>query len=132
MRDYQRKRNNVYILPSDLWHRTLYMIRGYYRMKEEYDDRIDEGMTVATDSPSGGKTFRTGDPTGMKAVKLSVLAEQIRSIEKAMMVVPEEYMDGIWNNIIDHVPYPGDAHYKTYGAWKGRFVYEVAKNMNWI
>lgn len=101
-------------------------------MKTEYEDRIDEGMSVEPDAPPGGKTYKTGDPTGMKAIKLSVLAEQIRAIEKARMVIPDEYMPGIWNNIMDHVPYPNDAHYKTYGSWKARFVYEVARNMNWI
>ena len=132
MRDYQRTRRNPYILPSDLWHRTLYFIRGYDRMREEYDDRIEEGMSPGSDGVPGGKTYRTGDPTGMKAIKLSVLGEQIRAIEKAKLVVPYEYMDSIWDNIMTRNPYPNDAHRNTYGYWKGRFVYEVARNMNWI
>lgn len=132
MRDYQRKRNNAYVMPTDLWYRTLYFIRGYDRMKAKYDDRIDAGMSVRSDEPPAGKTFKTGDPTGMKAVKLADLAEQIRAIDKAKLVIPYEYMDGVWQNIMTREPYPRDAHPKTYGHWKGRFVYEVARNMNWI
>lgn len=132
MRDYQRRRNNIYVLPSDLWYRTLYLIRGYDRMKEEYEDRIEEGMSADSDTIPAGKTFKTGDPTGSKAVKLSELAQQIRAIEKAKIVIPYEYMEGVWDNIMTHDPYPPDAHPKTYGHWKGRYVYEVARNMNWI
>ena len=132
MRDYQRKRNNAYVMPTDLWYRTLYFIRGYDWMKAKYDDRIDAGMSVRFDEPPAGKTFKTGDPTGMKVVKLANLAEQIRAIDKAKLVIPYEYMDGVWQNIMTEKPYPRDAHQKTYGHWKARFVYEVARNMNWI
>lgn len=132
MRDYQRRRNNIYVLPSDLWYRTLYLIRGYDRMKEEYEDRIEEGIGIDTENVPSGKTYKNGDPTGIKAVKFSKLAGQIRAIEMAKLVVPYEYMDGVWNNIMTHDPYPPDANPRTYGRWKGRYVYEVARNMDWI
>ncbi len=132
MRDYQRKRNNRYKLPADLWYRTLYFIRGYERMRAEYDERIDEGMSIGSDSAPVGKTNRTGDPTAAKAMKLSDLSEQVRAIERARLAIPYEYVEGIWNNIMNHDPYPRDADPRTYGTWKARFVYEVAKNMRWI
>ena len=107
------------------------MIRDYYRLKAEYNDRIDEGMSPDSEVP-GGKTNKTGDPTGMKAIKLSSIAERIRAVDKAKLVVPCEYMDGIWKHIIYRSRFPGDADRSTYTRWQQRFVFEVARNMHWI
>ena len=35
-------------------------------------------------------------------------------------------------NIIYDARYPDDADRRTYGRWKARFVYHVARNMGWI
>lgn len=131
MRDYQPKKNNQYYMDDRLWRKTLFVIRDYYRLKTEYDDRINEGMSIGSET-LGGKTNRTGDPTGLKAVKLAVISEQIRAIEKARLMVPYEYMDGVWDSILYYSRYPSYADRHTYGYWKRRFVFEVAKNLNWI
>lgn len=130
MRDYNPIKG-MYALPNNLWRQTISMIRDYYRLKAEYDDRIDEGMSPGSETP-GGKTNKTGDPTGMKAIKLSSIAERIRAVEKAKLVVPYEYMDGIWNHIIYRRFFPGDADRSTYTRWQQRFVFEVARNMHWV
>lgn len=114
-----------------LWRKTLFVIRDYDRLKTEYNDRIDEGMSPGSDTP-GGKTNRTGDPTGMKAVKLAVISEQIRAIEKAKLVIPYAYMEGVWNSIQYGTKYPAYADRHTFGRWKRIYVWEVAKNLNWI
>ena len=129
MRDYQREYKNPYWMRNTLYYEILWIIRGYEDLKKEYNDRIEEGMSPGTES-SGGKTNQTGDPTGMKAIKLTVISEQIRAIEKARLVIPFQYMEGIWNNIQDGVPYPHDAARHTYGRWKSRYIWEVAKILN--
>lgn len=129
MRDYQREYKNPYWMRKALYYEVLWIIRGYNDLKKEYNDRIDEGMSPGSETP-GGKTNSTGDPTGMKAIKLTVISEQIRAIEKARLVIPFQYMEGIWNNIQDGVPYPRDADRHTYGRWKSRYIWEVAKNLN--
>lgn len=35
MRDYQRRKNNKYYLPKSVYHRTLWVIRDYERMKKK-------------------------------------------------------------------------------------------------
>lgn len=131
MRDYQSTKNNQYYMDDRLWRKTLFVIRDYYRLKAEYDDRLGEGMSSGSEVPTG-KTNRTGDPTGLKAVKLAVISEQIRAIEKARLMIPYEYMDGIWDNIQYYSRYPTNADRHTYGRWKRIFVWEVAKNLHWI
>ena len=130
MKDYAPKRG-LYVLPDNLWRQTISMIRDYDRLTAEYDDRLGEGMSPGSEEP-GGKTNRTGDPTGMKAVKLSSIAERIRAVDKAKLNIPYEYMEGIWNHIIYKRRFPFDADRSTYTRWQQRFVFEVARNMHWI
>lgn len=127
MRDYQREKNNQYHLPKDLYRQTLYLIRDYYRLIEEYGDMIDEGPDP--ENVCGGGP---GDPTGALAVRLESVHDRVTAIEKAKKSIPEEYIPGIWKNIIWGSRYPDDANRSTYGRWKARFVYQVAKNMHWI
>ena len=131
MRDYTSGQG-IYVLPDNLWRQTIAMIRDYGRLKTEYEDRLGEGMSPGSDDVPSGKTNKTGDPTGMKAIKLSSIAERIRAIEKAKLIVPYEYMDGIWIHILYRRRFPGDADRSTYTRWQQRFVFEVAKNMYWI
>lgn len=131
MRDYQPRKNNQYWMDDRLWRKVLAIIRDYERLRAEYNDRVEEGMSPGSETP-GGKTNKTGDPTGMKAIKLAVIADQIRAIEKAKLVVPYEYMAGIWDSIQYYSRYPNDADRHTYGYWKRRYVWEVAKNLHEI
>lgn len=81
---------------------------------------------------SGGKTYRTGDPTGAKGVKLAEISKQISAIDRALLKIPPEYREGVWEGVMNNSAYPTDAHRNTYGYWKARFVYEVAYNMMWV
>ena len=130
MRDYNPTKG-MYVLPNNLWRQTISMIRDYKRLVIEYNDRMDEGMSIGNETP-GGKTNSTGDPTSAKAIKLSSISERIRAVERAKLIIPYEYMDGIWRHIIYRRRFPDDADRSTYTRWQQRFVYEVAKNMHWI
>ena len=118
MRDYNPIKG-MYVLPNNLWRQTISMIRDYYRLNAEYNDRIDEGMSPGSETP-GGKTNKTGDPTGMKAIKLSSIAERIRAVEKARLAIPYEYMDGVWEHIMYRSRFPGDADRSTYTRCRGK------------
>ena len=132
VRDYQRLTRNPYRLEHGLWMQTLWLIRRYEHLKDEYNLRIDEGMSPDTGVVPSGKTNKTGDPTSLKAMKLAEISKQIMAIEKSKSMIPEEYIRGVWNNIMVGAPYPRDADPRTYGRYKSRFVYMVAENMGWI
>ena len=124
-RDYQRTRRNQWVLPHNLYRQTLYAIRDYPRIKEEYEDLLQGSRADIDGQPKGNNV---GDPTASTAVKAEKLHNQIRAIDNAKKVIPPEYMQGVWNNILYGRPYPLDAGRATYARWKSRFIYEVAKN----
>ena len=125
---YQRQKNNRYILPTAVWNKTIWQIRDYYRLKEARDDIIyqrgaDDGM------PHGSGT---GDPTFQKAEKLARVQDVVKVIEDALEQIPQEYRKGVWDSVQFRSPYPADANRTTYSRMKARFVYTVARRLDYI
>ena len=125
---YQRQKNNRYILPTAVWNKTIWQIRDYYRLKEARDDIIyqrgaDDGM------PHGSGT---ADPTFRKAEKLARVQDVVKVIEDALEQIPQEYRKGVWDSVQFRSPYPQDADRTTYSRMKARFVYTVARKLDYI
>lgn len=125
---YQRQKNNKYILPSAVYNKTIWQIRDYYRLKEARDDIIFHSPNL-DDMPHGSGV---GDPTFQKAEKLARVTDVVKAIEDALEQIPQEYRKGIWDSIQFRSPYPLDADRSTYGRLKSRFVYTVAKKLDYI
>lgn len=127
--DYQRKKDK-YILPTAVYHQTLWQIRDYYRLKDLYDSVAEERPGPSDGMPRG--RGGTSDPTFQKAVKLQEIGKIIRAIEGSRDQVPEEYRKGVWRSVMFREPFPLDAGRATYGRWKSRFVYGVAVALHFI
>lgn len=126
---YQRQKNNKYLLPSAVYNQTIWQIRDYYRLKEASDSIIFRSGGLSDGLPHGSGT---GDPTFYKAEKLARVTDVVKVIEDALEGIPAEYRKGIWDSIQFRSPYPTDADRSTYGRLKSRFVYLVARNLNYL
>lgn len=125
---YQRQKNNRYVLPTAVWNKTIWQIRDYYRLKEARNDIIyQRGSDDGTPHGSG-----TGDPTFQKAEKLSRVTDVVKAIEDALEQIPQEYRKGVWDNVQFRSPYPDDAARRTYGRMKARFVFLVARRLDYV
>ena len=115
-----------YELPKEVYMHTLWFIRDYPRMKEEYMDIIGKAH------PMDGQPRGTGvgDPTGQMAVKAAELSDRIGAIEAALGEIPQEYRQGVFDNILYRIPYSDYASRNTWKTWRHRFVFAVAKMMN--
>jgi hypothetical protein len=122
MRDYQRQKNNKYILPRAQYHFTLWLLRDYHRLKDEIEAKAYASPQV-DGMPRG---TQTGDPTAKNAIKLERAIDIVNLIDSERMNIPEEYREGVWNNIQYGTAYPMDADRSTYGRAKSRFIYRVA------
>ena len=104
MRDYQRQKNNKYILPSALYHQIIWQIRDYYRLKEEYESIPAMGRSV-TDydgMPHGSPSF---DAMDKKIIRMDKLKQVIDIVETEKESIPEEYRQAVWNNILYRTAY---------------------------
>ena len=128
-RDYQRKLNNKYRLPREVYHLTLWQIRDYYRMKDEADAILEESPPPPDGQPKGQKT---GDEVASKAMRREDYLRKTKAIEYALDIVPPEYQKGVWKSVVYADPFPIDAARSTYGMWKSRFVYECAYRLGII
>lgn len=127
MRNYQRKRNNPYRLPDDLYKRMKYLIRDCRRMKKERSD-----ILFSSPSSDGTPHSGIGNPTEHKALKLVVIDRECEAYDRALKVVPEEYRKGVLDSICRDAPYPYDAHRNTYWYWKSKLVYTLAEILHYI
>lgn len=129
MRDYQRKKNNKYILPTAVYHQTIWLIRDYDRMVKELADILLESPAPPDGMPGG--TNKVSE-VQVKAERREPLLKKTTAIEKALKKVPREYRKGVWDNIQEHKAYPNDADRNTYGRWKSRFIREVAVSLGMV
>lgn len=127
MRDYQRTKNNPYRLPHELYMRVLYLVRDYARIKAARED-----ILYGTPERSGAPIRGHGSPTENKALQLYALGNECDAVDNAFAVIPKEYRKGVWENIVHRAPYPSDADTETYGRWRRRFLYQIAKNLHQI
>ena len=125
-RDYQRVKNNKYILPRNLYRHTLYVIRDYDIIKLEYDDMLQLSAVCSDGQPKGsGKS----DPTALTAARIEKYHDIINAVDNAKKEIPKEYRKGVWQNIVHEAPFPLTAARSTYGLYKSKFVYMVAKHL---
>lgn len=129
MKEYQPKKNNPYYLPTTLYMRAVYLIRDYDRLKQEY-----ENLPWESPKPLDGQPRGTGiaNPTEQKAIRRAVMLDEMKAIEQAERVIPEEYRRQVFENTKDKKPYPMGASYSTWRRYRQKFIWQVAKNMCWI
>lgn len=127
MRDYQRKKHTKYIVDRVVYQKTIWVIRDYYRLKDICSSLLEESP-----DPNFNKVKSTNKiikQTENIVIKRDKYLIQINVIDNALRSIPEEYRKGIWNNILYNTPYPIYADRSTYGRWKSKFIYQVAKDL---
>lgn len=120
---------NKYQLPGTVRMRVIWLVRDYDRMKAEYYSLLDNGNGPPDGQPRGSTT---GNPTERIGAKRAELSRNLEAIEQALNIIPTEYRRGVWNNVVYRSRYPMDAGEATYRRWKKKFLYNIAKNMNFI
>ena len=125
MRDYQR-RTSKYILPRTIYNQTIWQIRDYYRLKELAEAILEESPPPADGQPKGNST---GDLIASKAIRRERAISIIKIIDEEKSCIPKEYREGVWDNIIHGAAYPKTADRSTFGRYKSKFVYEVARRI---
>lgn len=127
MREYQAK--GKYNLPQNVYLRTLYLIRDYDRLREEYTEILYRSPPPPDGQPGSRKV---SDETAEKAIKMEAVARECRAVEQAIVCIPEEYRSGVVNNVMYRVPYPDTAGYATWSRHRRKFIQNVAQNMHYI
>ena len=130
-RDYQRQKNNKYLLPSTVYHKTLWTIRDYYRVKETLNALADTSAGIAYVKDKV-QTSGNSDTVFNAAVRYGEAKHLIDAIEKARAKMPREYEQGVWNNILFCSRFPINADRSTYGRIKSKFIYDVAESLGYI
>ena len=128
--EYQRQKNNKYILPTAVYNHTIWQIRDYRRLKEALAAIPQESPEPLDGMPRG--RGGVGDPVYAKAVKMAAIRRVVDAIESELKAIPSEYRRGVWESIQERKRFPNDADRSTYGRYKSKYVYSVAVRLNYI
>ena len=127
MKEYVPKKFKEYHFEQSLYLRVLHTVRDYPRMIEKINDVLYgsgsnfDGMPKSTD---------IGKPTEKKAVVIAQIQETINAIDKALKMIPIEYRQYIFDNVVYKTAYPLDyASKNTWSMWRMRFLFFVAENL---
>ena len=129
MRNYQKVKNNPYLLPHNLYMRVLYIIKDYDRLKEEYREMSQYSAPLLSGMPGKGEQV---DATEEKGIRLAMLFGELHAIDQAKMMIPGEYREHVILNITQGVRYPDFAHYNTWRYNKYKLCYNVAKILKMV
>ena len=117
MRNYQPKKNNNYKLDDSLFIRMKYLVKDYPRMKLTAENITDRHLLELSSD---------------NTMKFKKISEECNAIDRALEDLPLEYQKPVFKNVCYDVPYPIDADRTTYGRWKCRFLWNIAKNLYYI
>lgn len=126
MRNYKLKRSG---LPPHVYGWVMATIEGYEMMKIEYDEILEKSPAPPDGQPRGGNMSKTIEES---AIRRCDLAKKLEAVEQSLVMVPEEYRLGLWNNLAHKTPYPAQADRTTYWRYKVKFLRGIAKRMHWI
>lgn len=128
-RNYQRKRNNRYWLPDDVYRRALAHVRAYPELCRRRDDII-----FSSPSGEGPRAGGVGDPTASKAMQLDRIEDDIAAVDRALSKIPKEYRQGLVDNLAFGKPMYAlqGACVETWSRWRGCLLWQLARNMRWI
>ena len=123
-------------LPREVYYRCLWTVRDATRLRQLADtaytaaDNISQATGAAECS-----MMQTSDEDIYMVLSERVIkqaASDIRCIYSALERVPEVYRKGIMDNIVDREPFDDLAHPNTWKRWKLVFLYELARELNFI
>ena len=129
MRDRQPYKNNPYCLPKTLYNQVIAIVRDYDRKLEKVNDILYGSAPPPNGMP---KCISVSDHVGRKVEAIEILNREIEAVNRALNIIPTEYALYIFDNVRYGDPYPDIAHRNTWSKWRTRFLYQIAKNLNYV
>lgn len=101
---------------------AIYFIRDHERRIEKQKELIyPDGKRIGE-----LKSSDTESQTEKAAIRIEKISREIRIVENALQIIPEEYREAIYNHVAHDTPFPVWANGRTMSRWKVRFVCSVA------
>lgn len=132
MNDYQQKKLRSYVLPTAVYRQALWAVRDLGRMKEKLaalELAVDQVGGAIMDGIPCSRGGQPADRTGRLGGEMANLSMRIRTIERAIFVVPEQFRSGIISYLAYHVPYSETYHRNTWKKWQQVYLYQVAVDL---
>jgi len=131
MKDYQLKKEKMYLLPETVYRQALWAVKDLPRLKEKMEQLDEELGNIRSSNlnivVSGNRLV--SDTTGKAASERAVISQRIKAIEDALAHLPEIYRDGILEKVAYGKTFSDEFHMNTWKRWQQVYIYWVAKNL---
>ena len=114
-----------YTLAPSAYYRTVYLIKDYPRLCQEAE-AVMLATPPQTETPEIQRQ-RSVRAAETQAINYASIMADVRIIEDALEVIPDDAQAAILKNILYAEPYPIDRDKRTYGRYKQKYIYNVAK-----
>ena len=118
-------KTSEYTLPPSAYYRTVYLIKDYPRLCQEAEAvMLATPPQTETSEIQRQRSIRAAET---QAIKYASIMSDVRIIEDALEVIPDDAQAAILKNILYAEPYPIDRDKRTYGRYKQKYIYTVAQ-----
>lgn len=129
-REWQQTKYTEYIMPEAVYYQSIWAVRDLERMELRLRElkrmTVLSGKSIVWDTRCKNPLYHPVEDCVFERI---ILEERVQGIRNALELVPEEHRIFILDNIVFKAP-SKDYPYKTWGYWKQRFLYNVAKNLS--
>lgn len=126
MRTWNPKKSDM---PDDVLTAAVGLVKGYARMKAEAADAITSAVPL--DGMPKGTT--PGDPVAHAAIVRENNLANVRAVDEALAMLPEEWRGPIWDVVTKGRKYDTIAAARgTITRYRYRFLWTVAYLKGWI
>ncbi len=129
MGEYQYRSNEKYLLPTAVYHQCIWMIRDMERMEKRVSFLNDELLISNLNIRNGMSVSENLNILENRKKEIKITEDRLEGIYYALDLIPEEYINPLLDNIINHIKYNDYAHENTWKKWKQRLIYHIACNL---
>jgi len=130
-KNYQRVKDNPYVLPNNLYMRVVYIVKDYERLKDEYDVAVGYSTPAVNGMPRSQEMNRV---TEGKALLIATMFDELYAITEALDVMPREFRDGVFKKLVKGDPWSITTT-QTKEMWQryeSIYLYGIAQKLNLI
>lgn len=116
---------SVRTLPRPVYSQVGWILRDYDRLKE-----LSQQASAAEEA-GDAIVFYATDCIGLTPQSvIDEAASKVAAIERTLLVIPEEYRQGIFDNMAYRRRLPDEASENTWKKWKRIFMESLARELN--
>lgn len=126
MKEVKLNKESKKMMPRPVYNQCLWIVKDYERL-------VEMNKYISDNMPEGEGDYVYYADSSENLICKAVLDNarfQIKCVEEALSIIPDELRDGIYKNITAGIVFDSVASMNTWKKWKERFIRYLAQKLN--